>query len=137
MCIRDSTQDLPSAAQSTSGPVGQALSALGQALQSGDLASAQQAYTTAQQGVQQSAGHGRHHHHHRAPSVATTAGASSSPTDQLLAELGRALQSGDLASAQQDFNGLLQQYASPGRYGLNSAGRTSPLATGSTVDTTA
>jgi hypothetical protein len=130
-------QDLPGAAQSTSSPVGQALGALGQALQSGDLSTAQQAYATAQQSVQKPGGHGGHHHHHHAQGTATTAASSTNPTDQLLAELGQALQSGDLSGAQQDFASLVQQYASPGGYAASLTGAAAFPAPGSTVNTTA
>jgi hypothetical protein len=53
-----------------------ALSALGQALNAGDLGAAQKAYAALQQNVQGAGGGHRHHHHHHQAAASTPAGTS-------------------------------------------------------------
>jgi outer membrane protein assembly factor BamD (BamD/ComL family) len=98
------------AAQS-SNPIAQAFAQLGKDLQSGNLSAAQQDFTTIQQDAQNQAAQNLaaqtqttqgHHHHH--------GGGGSSEISQLFAQLGSALQSGDLSSAQQAFSSLTQQF---------------------------
>jgi hypothetical protein len=103
-------KDAPQAGQNTSSPIGQDFNSLSQALQSGNLAQAQQAFTTTQTDLQ-NVGQGHHHHHHGG------GGSSSSSQDSAISQdftqLGQALQSGDLSSAQSLFSSLqndLQQY---------------------------
>jgi hypothetical protein len=95
-------------------------SALGQALQSGDVTKAQQAYAKLQQDMQAVQGHHHHHHHNASASIQSTAPTTSSlsagsivgrgqnqfATD--FSALGQALQSGDLSQAQAAFAKLQQ-----------------------------
>jgi len=104
-----------SSAQSTS-PIAQAFNQLSQDLQSGNLSAAQQDYTRIQQDFQNQASgqnqtsevhHGHHHHH--------GGGGESSEISQLFTELGQALQSGNLSTAQQTYNSLLQDLPQVGQ----------------------
>ena len=126
------TQSLSGAPQGSQGPLAQELSTLGQTLQSGDLTGAQQAYSSIQQTVQ---AHPHHHHHHGGSGEQT--GAASGAANDVLSQLGQALQSGDLSSAQQSFSSLLQLFNSSSNvYG--SSGSVSPVSTpGVTLNTTA
>ncbi len=90
-------------------PIAQAFSQLAKDLQSGNLSAAQQDFATIQQDfqnqatqnqVQETGGH--HHHHHGGGS------SESSDVTQLLDQLGTALQSGNLSSAQSAFTTLQQ-----------------------------
>jgi soluble cytochrome b562 len=86
-----------------SNPIAQAVNQLSQDLQAGNLSAAQKDYATIQQdfknqGVQM---HGHHHH-------GSGSGSGSNPINQLLQQLGQALQSGNLSSAQQLFSSLQQ-----------------------------
>jgi hypothetical protein len=97
----------------------QAFSALGQALQSGDLSAAQTAYNAIQQDVQQSAGQTSHHHHHHGGG---SEGANSTATNTLTQDfsaLGQALQSGTLSAAQAAYTTLQQDLQ---QFGWNAAG---------------
>ncbi len=89
-------------------PIAQAFSQLAKDLQSGNLSAAQQDFATIQQDfqsqsaqVQTQAAHGHHHH---------GGGGGSSEISQLLDQLGTALQSGDLSTAQQAYSSLVQQF---------------------------
>lgn len=89
-------------------PIAQAFSQLSTDLQSGNLSAAQQDYTTIQQAMQaqatkSEATHG-HHHHGGDNSNAT------SQIGQLLDQLGSALQSGDITTAQSTFATLQQAF---------------------------
>jgi outer membrane protein assembly factor BamD (BamD/ComL family) len=98
-----------STAQNNS-PIAQAFRQLAKDLQSGNLSAAQQDFSTIQQDFQNQAPQSQtsatqtqsHHHHH--------SGSGSSEISQLLNQLGTALQSGNLASAQQAFTSLQQQF---------------------------
>lgn len=96
------------ATSQSSSPIAQAFSQLAKDLQSGNLSAAQQDFSTIQQDFQNQAAQGQtqsaqgHHHHH--------AGGGSSEISQLLNELGTALQSGDLSTAQQAYTSLVQQF---------------------------
>ena len=93
------------------------LAAVGEALGSGDLNTAQSAFATLTQDLQQNVqqtqgtqggrqayiGHGHHHHHHGGKSDSTD---TSLGTD--IAALGSALESGDLDQAQGAFSKLVQ-----------------------------
>ena len=137
-------QSSPQAAQSstastaTSGaaggsPIAQAFNQLSQDLKSGNLSAAQQDFSTIQQDFQSAQTQGQqgggHHHHIHAESQSSQ---SSSPLAQLFAQLGQALQTGNLSSAQQAYSTLqqdFQQFASSG--GLSAVGSTaSQIATG-------
>jgi outer membrane protein assembly factor BamD (BamD/ComL family) len=100
-----------------SNPIAQAFNQLSQDLQAGNLTAAQQDYANIQQDFQnlsqnqtgqtetgqtqagQTQGH--HHHHHGG-------GSSQSEISQLFEQLGQDLQSGNLSTAQQTYNSLVQ-----------------------------
>jgi len=99
-------KDMPQASSSastaqSSNPIAQAFSQLSQDLQAGNLSAAQQDYANLQQDFQSRAPY-RHHHHHR------SGGSEESQFSQLFDQLGRDLQSGNLSSAQSDWNSLQQ-----------------------------
>ncbi|MGH9477282.1 MAG: hypothetical protein ACRD1C_13295 [Terriglobales bacterium] len=80
----------------------QAFNTLGQALQSGDLGSAQQDFATLQQDMQQgSQVHGGRHHHH-------SSGSEGNSAVQTFNSLAQALQSGNLSAAQNAYSTLQQ-----------------------------
>lgn len=104
-----STNSTSTSGTSTSGtstsasPIAQEFNQLAQDLQSGNLAAAQQDYTKIQQDFQQAssqAPEGHHHHHH----------GGDSEFSQLFEQLGQALQSGNLSSAQQVYATLQQDF---------------------------
>jgi hypothetical protein len=93
---------------SSSNPIQQALQQLGSDLQSGNLSAAQSDYGTLQQDVQSAhAAHGHHHHMHGGQNGQSN---QDSPAS-LLNELGQALQSGNLSSAQQTYATLQQEFS--------------------------
>jgi len=108
-------QNNSAAATQNNNPIAQAFQQLAQDLQSGNLSAAQQDYTTIQQDFQnqvaqagsqfsQSQGvHGHHHHHGGGDNDESEIG-------QLFDQLGQALQSGDLSTAQQVFSTLQQDF---------------------------
>jgi outer membrane protein assembly factor BamD (BamD/ComL family) len=89
-------------------PIAQAFTQLAKDLQSGNLSAAQQDFATIQQDFKNQATQSQtqapqgHHHHH--------GGGGSSEISQLLDQLGTALESGNLASAQSAFTALQQQF---------------------------
>jgi outer membrane protein assembly factor BamD (BamD/ComL family) len=86
-------------------PINQEFSQLAKDLQSGNISAAQQDYTTIRQDYQNQVAPGQHHHHHH------TGGESETSTfSQLLDQLGRALQSGNLSTAQQAYSTLQQDF---------------------------
>ncbi len=109
----------PSAQQSNAGNNWQQLT---QALQSGNLSAAQQAYAT----LTQSAGN--------------LPGGQNGPLAQALSKIGAALQSGDIGGAQQALTQLQQQAASKPHHhhhGKPPAATTTALATSDSTDTSA
>ena len=103
-------QQLGSQSNSTSSsqnsdPIVQAFNQLSKDLQSGNITAAQQDYATIQQDFQNLAAKGHHHHHRSSGSNSAT-----SEISQLLSQLGQALQSGNLASAQQSYSTLQQDF---------------------------
>jgi len=92
-----------SSTQSNS-PIAQAFNQLSKDLQAGDLSAAQQDYTTIQQDFQNQAAKMQGHHHHGG------GGSEASQLNQLFNQLGQALQSGDLSTAQSLFSSLQQQF---------------------------
>jgi hypothetical protein len=106
------SRQLPSSQQAgnstSAGPtstLAKAFQTLGQDLQAGNLAASQADFATIQQDTQlQSSGqsHGHHHHHHGEGSSQQTNGT----LQQDLTSLGKALQSGNLSSAQQVYSTL-------------------------------
>jgi hypothetical protein len=106
------------------------LSTLGQAIQSGNLTSAQNDFSKLMQDMQ-AIGGGHHHHHHHKMSASTqdttTAAATgaSTGTNSLandLATLGQALQSGDLKSAGNAYSQLTQDMQSTNSTANSNAG---------------
>jgi outer membrane protein assembly factor BamD (BamD/ComL family) len=99
-------QSSSTTASQSNNPIAQAFAQLGKDLQSGNLSAAQQDFTTIQQDFKNQASQGQteathgHHHHH---------GGGSSEISQLFDQLGTALQSGNLSSAQQAYGALAQQ----------------------------
>ena len=98
----------------SSNPIQQALSQLGSDLQSGNLSAAQSDYGTVQQDMQSAqnahAGHGHHHHMHGGGQSENGQSSQDSPAS-LFNELGQALQSGNLTSAQQTYATLQQEFS--------------------------
>jgi len=87
---------------------------LAQALQSGNLSQAQQAYSSVEQDVQQAGGHHHHHHHHRHHQESPQSSGQSSAISQDFSTLGQDLPLGDISAAQKAFATVqkdLQQYA--------------------------
>jgi hypothetical protein len=86
-------------------PLTQAFQQLSKDLQAGNLSAAQKDYSTIQQDIQSQATqlHG-HHHHHRGGG-----GNSTSAISQTFSQLGQALQSGDLNSAQSAIASLQEE----------------------------
>ena len=95
-----------SSQSSSSNTIAQQFQKLGQDLQSGNLSAAQQDFTSMQQSSQNQAaqGHHGHHHHHGG-------GAAMSQVDQAVNQLGQALQSGNLSTAQAAYASLTQDLA--------------------------
>ncbi len=108
-------QNNSTSATQNNNPIAQAFHELAQDLQSGNLSAAQQDYATIQQAFQSQAAqagsqssqaqavHGHHHHHGSGDS-------DQSEISQLFNQLGQALQSGDLSTAQQVFSTLQQDF---------------------------
>jgi hypothetical protein len=111
---------LPSslAASSNSGSVAQDFAQLSQDLKAGKLSSAQQDYTALKTAFQSHSIEHSGHHHSR------SSGTGSDPISQLMGQLGQALQSGNLTSAQQAYSSLeedFQQFSPGGGTGAASA----------------
>jgi hypothetical protein len=109
---------------------GQDLETLANALSSGDLSGAQQAFASLQQDLQGTGRAGRHHHHHHGGSANSTtqasqAASSSEQDSQIsqgakdLADLQSALNSGDVAAAQKSFASLQQDLQNTTKAGQN------------------
>ena len=104
-----------SSSSQSNNPIAKAFNQLSQDLQSGNLSAAQKDYATIQQDFQNQAAQwqnqpiqGHHHHHHGDDGSDSSSGASA--ISQLLDQLGQALQSGNLSSAQQTFATLQQDF---------------------------
>lgn len=97
-------QGTSSTSSASSNPLQQAFQQLGQDLQSGNVSAAQQDYSNIQQDFQNMAqqAHGHHHHHGGGNS-------EMSQISQAFQQLGQALQSGNLSSAQQAYTTLQQE----------------------------
>ena len=93
-----------SSAQSNN-PIAQAFAQLSKDLQSGNLTAAQQDFQNQAQGNQAQTAQGHHHHH--------GGGSGSSTLSQLFEQLGQALQSGNLSTAQQTVSTLQQDFLQP------------------------
>jgi len=88
----------------SSDPIAQAFSQLEKDLKAGDITAAQQDYATIQQDFQSQAAQMQAHHHHHG-----NGGSGSSAISQLFEQLGQALQSGDLSTAQSLFSSMQQE----------------------------
>jgi hypothetical protein len=103
-----STSSSSSSTAASNSPMAQAFAQLSKDLQSGNLSAAQQDFATIQQDMQsnavQSGGH-RHHHH----------GGGGNAISSLFSQLGQALQSGDLSTAQQVFSTMQQDFQQAGQ----------------------
>jgi len=95
-----------STSATNSNPLAQAFQQLGQDLQSGNLSAAQQDYSNVQQDFQGGATHAHGHHHHH---VGGEQSSELSQIGQAFQQLGQALQSGNLSSAQQIYSTLQQE----------------------------
>jgi ribosomal protein S20 len=115
--------------QSAASSFSQAISSLSEALQSGSVTAAQQAFSQLQQGAKQTANYFRPHNHH----VFTGGPFSGQLTSltQAFSGLGQALQSGDVSAAQQAYAALAQEFPQ-----LTSAGALSSAPAASNVNLT-
>ncbi|MGA2200880.1 MAG: hypothetical protein ABSG40_02860 [Terriglobales bacterium] len=95
-------QNSSTSSSQSNNPIAQAFSQLSQDLQSGNISAAQQDYATIQQAMQSQGAKGHHHHH--------SSNSGASEINQLFDQLGTALQSGDLSSAQSAFTTLQQAF---------------------------
>ncbi len=104
-----STSSSSSSTATSTSPMAQAFAQLSKDLQAGNLSAAQQDFATIQQDVQanavQSGGH-RHHHH---------GGGEGGGISSLFSQLGQALQSGDLSTAQTIFSTMQQDFQQAGQ----------------------
>jgi outer membrane protein assembly factor BamD (BamD/ComL family) len=99
-----------SSTQSTS-PITQDFNQLATDLKAGNTTAAQQDYTQLQKDLQTQPPTTQHHHHHHGGGSGSS---SNSEIGQLFSQLGSALQSGNLSTAQQAYASLqqdIQQYA--------------------------
>lgn len=118
-----------SGTQTNASPIATAFQQLSQDLQSGNLTAAQQDYSTIQQDFQQQAasgasGHAHHHHHHSGGSQDSSS--TQNTLSQLFSQLGQALQSGNLSTAQSAYASLQQDLT---QLGGGSASATSSSST--------
>lgn len=110
-----SSSTAASSSSANSNLISQAFSQLAQDLQSGNLTGAQSDFAAIQQDAQQGSaqgaqGHHHHHHHVEQPSQAPAQSGPASALDQAFGQLGQALQSGNLPSAQQAYASLQQDF---------------------------
>jgi len=113
----NNVQAVASGTQTNASPIATAFQQLSNDLQSGNLSAAQQDYSTIQQDMQQqtSSGASSHHmHHHHHSSGAQNFAGSQNALEQLFAQLGQALQSGNLSNAQSAYASLQQEFAQLG-----------------------
>jgi outer membrane protein assembly factor BamD (BamD/ComL family) len=115
-----------SGTQTSASPIATAFQQLSQDLQSGNLTAAQQDYSAIQQDFQQQAaggasGHAHHHHHHSGGSQDSSS--TQNTLNQLFSQLGQALQSGNLSTAQSAYASLQQDLTQlSGATGSSSSG---------------
>ena len=105
-----STSSSSSSSAAGTSPMAQAFAQLSKDLQSGNLSAAQQDFAAIQQVQANAVQSGGHHHHHRGGGEGGQNGISS-----LFSQLGQALQSGDLSTAQQVFSTLQQDFQQAGQ----------------------
>lgn len=126
-------QTATSASQSTS-PIAQAFQQLSTDLQSGNISAAQKDFATLQQDFRSRATHGGHHHPHHQVGSQNSSNGSGSTISQVLAQLGQALQAGNLSTAQSAYTTLqqdFQQFAQ--NNGLQTQAPATPGSTGISV----
>jgi len=114
-------QSSTNASGQSTNPIAQAFEQLSEDLQAGNLAAAQQDYSTIQQDFQTQASQmmeSHHPHHH----------SGGNEIGQLMNQLGQALQSGNLSTAQQVYNTLMQDFQ---KYSQNNSGAQSSSSSGS------
>ncbi len=111
-----STSSSSSSTATSTSPMAQAFAQLSKDLQSGNLSAAQSDFATIQQDMQTNAVHSGGHHHHRGG-----AEGGQSTISSLFSQLGQALQSGDLSTAQSVFSTLQQDFQQAGQ---NTSGTT-------------
>jgi outer membrane protein assembly factor BamD (BamD/ComL family) len=99
-------QGTSSTSSTSSNPLEQAFQQLGQDLQSGNISAAQQDYSNIQQDFQSQAQHAHGHHHHHSGDDNNS---EMSQISQAFQQLGQALQSGNLSTAQQAYTTLQQE----------------------------
>jgi outer membrane protein assembly factor BamD (BamD/ComL family) len=103
-----STSGTSSTTAASNNPIAQAFAQLSQDLKAGNLSAAQQDFATIQQDMQSNAVQaGGHRHHHR--------GGGENTISSLFSQLGQALQSGDLSTAQQVYSSLQQDFQQMGQ----------------------
>jgi hypothetical protein len=101
-------QMMPEGSSTSSNPLIQAVQQLGQDLQSENVSAAQKDYSNIQQDFQgQASTHVHNHHRHHSADYQTS---EMSQVSQSLQQLGQALQSGDLSSAQQIYSSLQGEF---------------------------
>lgn len=115
----------------SSNPIAQAFSQLSQDLQSGNVSAAQQDYAKIQQDFQTQAGRAHGHHHHGG------GGGGASEITQLMDQLGQDLQSGNVSTAQQAYNSLLQDFQQFSQNGGVSSAQALPPSSSSSVSVNA
>jgi len=114
----------------SSNPLAQAFNQLGQDLQSGNVSAAQKDFTTIQQDIQSQASQAQGHHHHHHGGGGDD---QSNSLSQLFQQLGQALQSGSLSSAQQIYSTMQQDFAQMGTSGQASEPASGTATTGVSV----
>lgn len=112
-------------------PIAQAFNQLSQDLQSGNLSAARQDFATIQQDFQNQSGQGQsptahgHHHHHEGNS------SEQSAVSQAFQQLGQALQSDNLTSAQQAYSTVQQDFLQTGQTSGQTTQSSSPSSSSS------
>jgi len=122
-----------SSTQTSASPIATAFQQLSQDLQSGNLSAAQKDYSTIQQDFQQQAASGAsgHHHHHHHAGGSQDSSSSQNALDQLFSQLGQALQTGNLSTAQSAYASLQQDLSQLGGGTASSSASSSTSASSS------
>jgi len=107
-----------SSSTSSSNPITQDFNQLAADLKAGNTTAAQQDFTKLQQDFQSRGTQTHHHHHHHGGSSNSGGG---SEISQLFSQLGSALQSGNLSTAQQAYSAMLQQFQQYGAAGVTAS----------------
>ena len=107
-----------SSSTSSSNPITQDFNQLAADLKAGNTTAAQQDFTKLQQDFQSQGTQTHHHHHHHGGSSNSGGG---SEISQLFSQLGSALQSGNLSTAQQAYSAMLQQFQQYGAAGVTAS----------------